>query len=179
MQTRSKDKNGDAELIAAFLRGIEGMPVLLAARETGLDAQAIQTLRRGYTGELRVTTRERMSSFLLRSSLPPVTPQAPGELVWSDNAPTPVSAPARLGEMDGYGVAEIATRSGTELLVFGVFFPPPHKAAAPIPPVTRFRGFLIDGSRSAEIEAPVRIETLGSGKHAGDSPIYFGGRVRA
>jgi len=178
MPTRSKDKLGDAELIAEFLRGIAGMPVLVAARETGLDAQAIQTLRRGYAGELRPTTRERMSSFLLRSSLPPVTPQAPGQLVWSDSAPTPVSSPARLGELEGYGVAEIATRDGPELLVFGVFFPPANKAATPIPSVTRFRGFLVDGSRSAEIEAPVRIETLGNGRHAADSPIYFGGRVR-
>src|SRR5262245_59719534 len=100
MQTRSKDKHGDAQLIAEFLRGIEGMPALVAPRETGLDALAIQTLRRGYSGQLRVTTRERMSSFLLRSSLPPVTPQAPGQLVWSDCAPTPVSSPARLGELD-------------------------------------------------------------------------------
>ena len=177
MPTRSKDKNGDAQLIAHFLRAIDGMPVLDAARESGLDAQAIQILRRGYTGELRVTTRERMSSYLLRASLPPV-PQEPGTLVWSDSAPTPVSAPARLGELDGYGVAEIATRTGSELLVFGVFFPPATKPAMPIPAVTRFRGFLVDGSRSAPIEAPVRIETIGNGRDF-ESPIYFGGRILA
>jgi hypothetical protein len=158
------------------LRAIENMPVLDAARESGIDAQAIQTLKKGYAGELRVPTRERMSSFLLRQSLPPAAGRQPAHLVWSDSAPTAVSAPARLGEVDGYGVAEIATRAGTELLVFGVFFPPADQTEREIPPVTRFRGMLVDGKRSAEIEAPVRIETIGE-RHA-DMPIYFGGRVQ-
>ncbi len=175
MPNRLRDKHGDAELIAEFMRATGNTPVFDVARESGLDAQTIKTLKRGYTGELRVTTRERMSSYLLRKSLPPVNPQGAAGLVWSDSAPVAVSAPARLGELDGYGVAEIATRTGSELLVFGVFFPPPNQPDAAIPVVTRFRGMLVDGSRSAEIEAPVRIEMIGSRSAA--EPIYFGGRI--
>src|SRR5262245_23642475 len=110
MPGRHKNGVGDAELVAEFLRATERVPVLEAASESGLDVQAIMTLRRGYTGELRVTTRERISSYLLRKSLPaPGVAPARGQLVWSDSAPAPARAHARLGEIDGYGVAEVAT----------------------------------------------------------------------
>ena len=178
MPNRHSDTQGDAKLILEFLRAIEGSPVLEVASETGLDVQAVMSLRRGYQGELRVTTRERISSYLLRKSLPaPVSMPSKAELIWSDSAPEPVSSPARLGEIDGYGVAEIATRSGAELLVFGVFFPNGSKPEKHLPSVTRFRGLLVDGGRSAEFEAPVRIEMVGSGRDT-EAPIYFGGRVR-
>ena len=178
MPNRHKDTNGDAKLIAEFLRAIEGAPVLEVASETGLDVPTVMGLRRGFNGDLRVTTRERISSYLLRRSLPaPVSMPSKAELIWSDSAPTPVSSPARLGNIDGHGVAEIATRSGAELLVFGVFFPNGRKPETQLPSVTRFRGLLVDGGRSAEFEAPVRIEMVGSPR-ASDAPIYFGGRVK-
>jgi hypothetical protein len=144
----------------------------------GLDVPTVMSLRRGFNGDLRVTTRERISSYLLRRSLPaPVSMPSKAELIWSDTTPEPVSAPTRLGNIDGYGVAEIATRTGAELLVFGVFFPNGSKPEKQLPSVTRFRGLLVDGGRSAEFEAPVRIEMVGSPR-ASDAPIYFGGRVK-
>ena len=179
MPNRPTDGQGDAKLVAEFLRAIEGAPVLEVASEAGLDVQTVMSLRRGHHAELRVTTRERISSYLLRRSLPaPVSMPSKAELIWSDTTPEPVSAPARLGEIDGYGVAEIATRTGAELLVFGVFFPNGSKPEKQLPSVTRFRGLLVDGGRSAEFEAPVRIEMVGSPRDT-DAPIYFGGRVKA
>ena len=177
MPNRHNDTLRDAKLVGEFLRAIEGAPVLEVARESGLDVQTVMSLRRGQPSGLRVTTRERISSYLLRKSLPaPVSMPSKAELIWSDSAPEAVSAPARLGEIDGYGVAEIATRTGAELLVFGVFFPNGSKLERQLPSVTRFRGLLVDGGRSAEFEGPVRIEMVGSPRDT-RAPIYFGGRV--
>ncbi|HSL70044.1 MAG TPA: hypothetical protein VK864_07355 [Longimicrobiales bacterium] len=170
--------DGDAELIVAFLDAIADLPSREAAAEFNIDARIIAKWRNGKYSRLRPNVRESLSSFLLRRSVPePPSSDRPAPLVWEARQPAILNAPARLGDVAGFGVAEIAARTDAELVVVGEFLCAPDARNQVLPRVASFHGYLVDGQRSAEIDVPVRIEALGD-RTLSDAPVYFGGRIR-